>query len=82
MTGRDRIVLLVLVVLAVAAGGWILLVSPERKEVKKYSEQVTSAQSQLSTAQGQLANAKAAQTQYAAAYSSVVKPRQSRAGDR
>ena len=61
MTGRDRIVVLVLVVLAVAAGGWILLVSPERKEVKKFSEQVTSAQSQLSTAQGQLANAKAAQ---------------------
>ena len=50
----------------------MLVVSPERKEVKKYGEQVTAAQAQLSTAQGQLANARAAQSQYAAAYASVV----------
>src|SRR5277367_5841513 len=72
MTGRDRIVGMVVAVLVVVAAGWLLVVSPQRKEVKKYDEQVTAAQAQLSTAQGQVANAKAAQSQYAAAYSSVV----------
>jgi Tfp pilus assembly protein PilO len=73
MSSRDRIVVMVLAVLAVAAGGWILVVSPKRKEVKTYEEQVSTAQSQLTTAQTQLADAKAAQTQYTSAYSSVVR---------
>jgi Tfp pilus assembly protein PilO len=72
MTGRDRMVAMVLAVLAIAAAAWVLLVSPERKQVKKYDEQVSKAQTQLSTAQGQLADAKAAEAQYASAYSSVV----------
>jgi Tfp pilus assembly protein PilO len=72
MTGRDRIVAMVIAVLVISAAAWILLVSPERKQVKKYDEQVSTAQSQLSTAQGQLSNAKAAETQYASAYTSVV----------
>jgi Type II secretion system (T2SS), protein M len=72
MTGRDRMVVIVIAVLAIAAATWVLLVSPERKQVKKYDEQVSKAQTQLSSAQGQLADAKAAQTQYASAYSSVV----------
>jgi hypothetical protein len=73
MTGRDRIVLMVVLVLVVAAGGWMLVVSPKRKEVKTYEEQVTTAQTQLATAQSTLANAKAAQAQYSAAYASVVR---------
>ncbi|HXD56144.1 MAG TPA: type II secretion system protein GspM [Solirubrobacteraceae bacterium] len=73
MTGRDRIVMIVIAVLAVAAGGWMLVVSPKRKEVKTYEEQVATAETQLSTAKSQLANAKAAQSQYATAYASVVR---------
>jgi len=73
MTGRDRIVLIVIAVVAVAAGGWMLVVSPKRKEVKTYEEQVSTAQSQLSTAQSQLSDAKAAQSEYASAYASVVR---------
>jgi hypothetical protein len=73
MTGRDRIVLMVIAVIAVAAGGWLLVVSPVRKEAKKYQEQLTTAQSTLSTAQSELASAKSAQTQYASAYASVVR---------
>jgi Type II secretion system (T2SS), protein M len=72
MTGRDRIVLMVVIVLGLTAAGWILVVSPVRKEAKSIEGQVATAQTELSTAEGQLANAKAAQAQYASAYSSVV----------
>jgi Tfp pilus assembly protein PilO len=73
MTGRDRIVVMVLAVLAVAAAGWILAVSPKRKEVKTYEGQVTSAQTQLATARSQLADAKAAQAKYTSSYAAVVR---------
>src|ERR1700722_454650 len=73
MTGRDRIVVMVLAVMAVAAGGWILVVSPKRKEVKTYEQQISTAQSQLAAAQSQLADAKGAQTHYGSAYASVVR---------
>jgi Tfp pilus assembly protein PilO len=72
MKGRDRIVLTGLVVLALLAGVWIMVVSPERKQASTLSGEVSAAETQLSTAQGQLANARQAQTQYASAYSSLV----------
>jgi Tfp pilus assembly protein PilO len=73
MTGRDRIVMMVVVVLIVAVGGWMVVVSPKRKEVKTDEGQLNTAQTQLATAQGELANAKAAQAQYTSAYASVVR---------
>jgi len=72
MTGRDRMVLIGVVVLAVLAGTWVLVVSPERKKASKLNAQVTEAQTALSTAEGQLASAHQAQAQYQAAYSSIV----------
>ncbi len=72
MKGRDRIVLLALVVLAVIASGWIIVVSPEREQASKLGAQVTAAKAQLAGAEGQLASARAAKSQYAAAYASFV----------
>ena len=72
MTGRDRIVFIGFAVLALLAAGWILVVSPERQQASKLSGEVASAQTQLSSAQGELASARAAQSQYATAYASVV----------
>jgi hypothetical protein len=72
MTARDRIVLVGIAVLAVVAGGWMLVVSPERKEARSIGSKVEAAKSTLATAQSQLANARAAQTKYTSAYSSVV----------
>jgi Tfp pilus assembly protein PilO len=72
MTGRDRIVAIVVGVLAVLGAAWVLVVSPVRKQAGELSTQVSSAQSQLSTAEGQLANARSAQAQYASAYADVV----------
>jgi Tfp pilus assembly protein PilO len=72
MTGRDRIVLMVVVVLAVLGGAWMLVVSPERKQADQLNTQLEAAKTQLSSAEGQLSNARAAQSQYATAYASVV----------
>jgi Tfp pilus assembly protein PilO len=72
MTGRDRMVLIGVIVLVVIAGGWMLVVSPEREKAKSLGAEVSAAQTALSTAEGQLASARAAQSQYAKAYSAVV----------
>jgi Tfp pilus assembly protein PilO len=72
MTGRDRMVLIGVLVLVVLGAAWMLVVSPERKQAGTLGAEVAAAKTQLASAEGQLANARAAQTQYAAAYSSVV----------
>jgi Tfp pilus assembly protein PilO len=72
MTGRDRIVVMVVCVLAVLGAAWVLVVSPERKQASKLDAQVSAAKAQLAGAEGQLDSARAAQAQYAAAYSSIV----------
>lgn len=72
MTGRDRIVLIVVVVLAMLGGSWMLVVAPKREQASKLSAQVSEAKAQLASAEGQLASARTAQSQYAAAYASIV----------
>ncbi|HEY4812464.1 MAG TPA: type 4a pilus biogenesis protein PilO, partial [Solirubrobacteraceae bacterium] len=72
MTGRDRIVVIVVVLVAVLGAAWMLVVSPERKQASGLNAQVSAAQAQLASADSAVANARAAQSQYAAAYTSVV----------
>jgi hypothetical protein len=72
MTGRDRIVAIGVAIVLVLGFTWVLLVSPERKQAAKLNEEVGSASAQLATANSQLASSRSAQTQYAAAYSSIV----------
>ena len=72
MTARDRLVLIVVAVLVVLGAGWIMVVSPERKQATKLSGEVDAASSQLASAESQLANATEAKARYAAAYSSIV----------
>ncbi|HVR04755.1 MAG TPA: type II secretion system protein GspM [Solirubrobacteraceae bacterium] len=72
MTGRDRLVVVGLVVLAVLAVGWIALVSPERKQAASLEGQVASARQALASAQTQAADARSAQVRYVEAYKSIV----------
>ena len=72
MTGRDRIVLMVIAVVVVLAGGWLKLVSPERAKASKLATQVATANSALASAEGKLASARASQSQYPAAYAAMV----------
>ncbi len=73
MTGRDRIVVIAIGVIVILGAAWLLVVSPERKQAATLKAQVSAASAQLATAEGQVANARSAQTQYAAAYASVVR---------
>jgi Type II secretion system (T2SS), protein M len=73
MTGRDRLVLMGIAVLAILAGGWLLLVSPERKEAAAAESKIETARTQLQTAQAQAASERSAEARYASAYVSVVK---------
>jgi hypothetical protein len=73
MTARDRLVVMVVAVLALLGAGWVLVVSPERKQAAKLQTEVTAATSQLSAAESQLSNAKAAQARYSAEYAAIVR---------
>ncbi len=72
MTGRDRMVLIAVVVVAVLGAAWMLVVSPERQQASQLATQVSTAQSQLTSAEGKVSSARAAQSQYSAAYASLV----------
>ena len=72
MTTRDRMVLIAVVVLVLLAGGWVLVVSPERNKAGAEQAQVQSARQQVETAKSQANSARAAQQRYNSAYSSVV----------
>ncbi|HUN78156.1 MAG TPA: type II secretion system protein GspM [Solirubrobacteraceae bacterium] len=72
MTGRDRLVIMGIVVLAVLAGAWIAVVSPERKQAASLEGQVASAQQALAGAESQAADARSAQARYVEAYKSIV----------
>lgn len=73
MTNRDRLVVMVIAVLAVLAGSWLLLVSPERKQAAQAQTRIDTARQQLQGAQQQAATERRAEAGYAAAYVSVVK---------
>jgi len=73
MTGRDRIVVIAIAVVVLLGALWLLAVSPERKKAAALNAQVSAANAALATADGQVANARNAQTQYSAAYASIVK---------
>lgn len=72
MTGRDRMVLMVLAVAAVLVGGWMLVVAPERNKASQQEAQVASARAGLESARQQVANARTAEARYESAYASVV----------
>jgi hypothetical protein len=72
MTTRDRLMLVGMLALAILAGGYIMVVSPERKQAVKISGEVASARQALQSAEAQAAEASSARTRYATAYASLV----------
>jgi len=72
MTGRDRIVIIVLGALAVLAAVFMLLVSPEKHKAAQVSAQAETARSELSSARTKLAEAQQDEKRYAEAYASIV----------
>jgi Tfp pilus assembly protein PilO len=72
MTARDRLVLTGMVVLALLAGAWFVVVAPEREKAAALNTQVSAATAQLQSAEGTLASARSSEAQYRAAYASIV----------
>jgi Tfp pilus assembly protein PilO len=73
MTRRDRLVIVIVAVVAAIAASWLLLVSPKRDQAAKLGTKVASAQQELDTAQAQLAQNAAASKQYASNYAALVR---------
>jgi hypothetical protein len=73
MTGRDRIVAVIVVVAALVVGSWLLVIAPKRDQASKLGDQVKSAQSQLDAARSQVAQGEAAQSAFAHNYTTVAR---------
>lgn len=65
MSGRDRIMAVVVATAVVLAGAWFGLVSPQRAESSKLATQIVAAEGELAAAQRETATALAAQKSYA-----------------
>jgi hypothetical protein len=72
MTTRDRLMIVGLVTLAILAAGYLMVVSPERKQAAKISGEVASARQALQSAETQAAEATSARSRYATSYASLV----------
>ncbi len=72
MTGRDRMVLIGVIVAVLLGAVWMLGVSPERQKASQLDTQVAEAQARLASAESKVSSARAAQSQYATAYASLV----------
>jgi hypothetical protein len=73
MTRRDRLVVVIVGVVAAIAASWILVVSPKRDQAAKLETQVASAQQKLDTARAQLTQNAAAGRQYASNYGALAR---------
>ncbi|WP_205697988.1 type II secretion system protein GspM [Conexibacter sp. SYSU D00693] len=73
MTTRDRLVVLVVAVLALAGAGFFFVVKPARDDAAKLADQVTQEQARLQTAQGQVESALQAKRRYKTDYATVAR---------
>ena len=73
MTRRDRLMILIVGVIAAIAGSWLLVIQPTRDQAAKLGAEVTAAQSQLNTALAQLSTSKAARASFGRSYTELVR---------
>lgn len=73
MTGRDRIVVMVIVTVALVAGYWFLLLAPKQQEAAALGGKLTTETQRLQKAQSAIASGLAARGAYGANYASVAR---------
>jgi Tfp pilus assembly protein PilO len=73
MTTRDRLVIVVVLLVAALAGFWFLALAPKRKEATDLNAQIATQTEQLTTAQSQAATARQAKARYNDDYAAVAK---------
>ena len=73
MTGRDRIVVMVVAAVALLGAFWFLAVSPKRAEVKAVDAKIATAQQRLDAARSSVATAQQAKRDYDTDYAAVAR---------
>jgi len=73
MTTRDRLVIVVVLLVAALAGFWFLAIAPKRKEAADLDAQIATQTQQLTTAQAQASTARQAKARYNDDYAAVAK---------
>ena len=73
MTARDRTIMGVVLVLALAVAGWLFVVQPKRSTASSLSGQITSVQSQISTIRTEVAASEAARSAFAGSYTVLAR---------
>jgi len=73
VTARDRIVLIVVGILATLAAFWFLAISPKRQDSAELNTQIGAAQTRLATAQASASTAVAAKAKYTSDYATVAR---------
>lgn len=73
MTGRDRMILIVIGAVALLVAPYLLVISPKRSQASKLQGQISGLQSQLDTARSEAVNAEAARSTFARSYTSLVR---------
>lgn len=73
MTGRDRIVVLVVGAVALLAGFWFVVLSPKRAEVKAVDAQIATATQRLDAARASVTQAQQAKRDYDSDYAAVAR---------
>jgi hypothetical protein len=73
VTGRDRIVLIVVVCVVAIAGSWLMVISPKRDQASKLGDKVKAAQAQLATERSQVAAGEAARSSFAGYYTELAR---------
>jgi type II secretory pathway pseudopilin PulG len=73
VTGRDRIVLIVVGLLATLGAFWFLAISPKRKDASDLNAQIGVQQTRLATAQSSVSSAEAAKAKYSSDYATVAR---------
>lgn len=73
MTGRDRIVVIVVGVVAAIAACWMFVISPKRDQAAKLQGQIQKLQSSLTSAQSEVAQGEAARALFRTSYSTMVR---------
>jgi hypothetical protein len=73
VTGRDRIVIVIVAVVVAIAGSWFFVVQPKRDEAAKLGNEVNTAQSKLDSARQQVASNQAARHSFSTDFATLVR---------
>ena len=73
LTNRDRNILMAIVPLLIIVGYWFLLLSPQRKEAARTSDEVAKQEKRRDAAEGQLSQLRAAKNDFASDYTRLVR---------